>query len=42
MKIGSGQARMQALVFSPRAVCASSQMTIAYASETCFALRTNH
>ena len=29
IQMGSGQARMQALVFSPSAVCASSQMTIA-------------
>ncbi len=28
MKTGPSQARMQALVFSPSAVCASSQMTI--------------
>ena len=28
MKTGPGQARMQALVFSPSAVCASSQITI--------------
>ncbi len=29
MNTGSGQRRMQALVFSPSAVCASSQITIA-------------
>jgi hypothetical protein len=28
MKTGPGQLRMQALVFSPSAVCASSQTTI--------------
>ncbi len=42
MKTGPCQSRMQALVFSPRAVWASSQITIAYASETRPALRTNH
>ena len=34
--------RIAALVFSPSAVWASSQMTIVYASETLPALRTNH
>ena len=42
MKIGPVQARIAALVFSPSAVCASSQMTIVYASEILPALRTNH
>jgi hypothetical protein len=42
MKTGPVQARMQAEVFSPRAVWASSQMTIEYASEMRPALRTNH
>ncbi len=32
MKIGSGKLRIAALVFSPSAVCASSQMTSWYAS----------
>ena len=34
--------RIAAEVFSPSAVCASSQITIVYASETFPALRTNH
>jgi hypothetical protein len=42
MKTGPIHCRMAALVFSPSAVCASSQMTIVYASETLPALRTNH
>ena len=42
MNTGPVQLRMQALVFSPSAVCASSQTTIEYASETRPALRTNH
>ena len=42
MKTGPSIWRMQALVFSPSAVCASSQITIAYASEISFELRTNH
>ncbi len=42
MKVGPSQLRMQAEVFSPRAVWASSQITIEYASETLPALRTNH
>ena len=41
-KTGPIHWRIEALVFSPRAVCASSQMTIVYASETLPALRTNH
>ncbi len=41
-KTGPVQARIAAEVFSPSAVCASSQMTIEYASETLPALRTNH
>ena len=41
-KTGSCQLRIEAEVFSPSAVCASSQMTIVYASETLPALRTNH
>jgi hypothetical protein len=39
---GPAQLRMAADVLSPSAVCASSQMTIVYASETLPALRTNH
>ena len=39
---GSCQLRIAADVFSPSAVCASSQITIVYASETLPALRTNH
>ena len=42
MKTGPSHWRIEALVFSPSAVCASSQMTIVYASETLPALRTNH
>ena len=42
MKIGPSQLRIPPDVFSPSAVCASSQMTIVYASETFPALRTNH
>jgi hypothetical protein len=42
MNTGPCQLRIAALVFSPSAVCASSQMTIVYASETLPALRTNH
>src|SRR4029450_3162593 len=42
MKTGPGHARMQALVFSPSAVWASSQTTIEYASETRGALGPNH
>jgi hypothetical protein len=42
MKTGPLQLRIDALVFSPSAVCASSQMTIVYASETFPALRTYH
>ena len=41
-KTGPVQARIAAEVFSPSAVCASSQMTIEYASEMLPALRTNH
>ena len=33
MNTGPVQLRMQALVFSPSAVCASSQITIEYASD---------
>ena len=42
MKTGPSQLRIEALVFSPRAVWASSQITIVYASDTLPALRTNH
>jgi hypothetical protein len=42
MNTGPCQRLMAALVFSPSAVCASSQITIVYASETLPALRTNH
>ena len=42
MKIGPVHARIAAEVFSPSAVCASSQMTIVYALEMRPALRTNH
>ena len=42
MKTGPCQRRIEALVFSPSAVCASSQITIVYASEMLPALRTNH
>ena len=42
MKTGPSQLRIAALVFSPSAVCASSQMTIVYASEMLPAFRTNH
>ena len=42
MKIGPVHARIPPEVFSPSAVCASSQMTIEYASEMLPALRTNH
>jgi len=42
MKTGPVQARIVALVLSPSAVWASSQMTIVYASEMRPALRTNH
>ena len=41
-KTGPIHWRIEALVFSPSAVWASSQMTIVYASETLPALRTNH
>ena len=41
-KIGPAHWRIDAEVFSPSAVCASSQMTIVYASEILPALRTNH
>ena len=42
MNTGPSHLRIAALVFSPSAVCASSQMTIVYASEMLPALRTNH
>jgi len=42
MKIGPVQLRIACEVFSPSAVCASSQMTIVYALEIWPALRTNH
>ena len=42
MKTGPSQRRIDALVFSPSAVWASSQITIVYASDTLPALRTNH
>ena len=42
MNTGPDQLRIAAEVFSPSAVCASSQMTIVYASEIRPALRTNH
>ena len=41
-KTGSCHLRIAADVFSPSAVCASSQMTIEYASETLPAWRTYH
>ena len=39
---GPSHWRIDPLVFSPRAVWASSQITTVYASETLPALRTNH
>ncbi len=42
MKIGPVHARIAADVFSPRAVWASSQMTIVYAELISPAWRTNH
>ena len=42
MKTGPSQLRIEALVFSPSAVWASSQITIVYASEMFPAFRTNH
>ena len=42
MKTGPVQLRIAAAVFSPSAVCASSQMTTVYFEEIRPALRTNH
>ena len=42
MKTGPVQLRIAPAVFSPSAVCASSQMTTVYFEEIRPALRTNH